>query len=212
MQFLPTAPGTRFGAVVLTDQSTPPKTLITVPLSGTGTGPLVAFGPGTITTYAGAGHRSVYNGDTCWPPARSLLILHGVAVDGAGNLYIADILNNRIRKVTPGGINHDLGGQRNAQVTTATTLRPPAAELDHPTGVAVDGAGNLYIADYGNNRIRKVTPAESSPRLRAPERRVQWRRTSRPISARTSLSLWHRGGWRRQPLYRGPVLTTASAR
>ena len=51
VQFLTTVVGARLGAVVLTDQNTPPNTLITVPLSGTGSGPMVAFGPGTITTF-----------------------------------------------------------------------------------------------------------------------------------------------------------------
>ncbi len=57
VKFLPTVPGTRLGAVVLIDQSTPPNTLITVPLSGTGLGPMIAFGPGTITTICG--HRDI---------------------------------------------------------------------------------------------------------------------------------------------------------
>ena len=65
----------------------------------------------------------------------------GVAVDGAGNLFIADIGTNSIRKVTPAGI-----------ITTVAS-----GQLSFPRGVAVDGAGNLYIADTGNFRIRKVS-------------------------------------------------------
>ena len=156
VQFLPIAPGARLGAVVLTDNSTPPKTLITVWLSGTGTGPLVAFTPGTITTFAGDGAGGFSN-DGGLAPLAELYNPHGVAVDGAGNLYIADTLNNRIRKVTPGGI-----------ITTMQAPEPQAPRgrrCGHQRGTrfpqwsGVDGAGNLYIADQLNNRIRMVTPA-----------------------------------------------------
>ena len=79
----------------------------------------------------------------------------GVAVDGAGNLYIADKYQHQIRKVDSTGIITTIAG-------TGTYGfggdGGPATEawLDSPTGVAVDGAGNLYIADRDNNRIRKV--------------------------------------------------------
>jgi DNA-binding beta-propeller fold protein YncE len=79
---------------------------------------------------------------------------HGVAIDSAGNVYIADTLNNRIRKVSNGIITTVAGGgsQGLGDGGPATS-----AQLSAPIGVAVDSAGNLYIADLNNYRIRKVS-------------------------------------------------------
>jgi len=79
----------------------------------------------------------------------------GVAVDAAGNIYIAEYGNNRIRKVSPSGIISTVaGGGSGGDGGPAT-----GASLYVPTGVAVDATGYLYIAEYGNNRIRKVSPS-----------------------------------------------------
>src|SRR5439155_27031586 len=79
---------------------------------------------------------------------------YGVAVDGAGNLFIADKFNVRIRKVTPAGIISTVaGGGTGGDGGLATVAR-----IDEPYGVAVDRVGNLLIADR-YYRIRKVTPA-----------------------------------------------------
>jgi uncharacterized protein (TIGR03437 family) len=111
---------------------------------------------GVITTVAGSGGRG-FSGDNGPATSAQLDTPGGVAVDTAGNLYIADFGNNRIRKVSNGVI-----------VTVAGTGTPgfsgdggPAtsAQLNLPTGVAVDTAGNLYIAEAWNNRIRLLTPA-----------------------------------------------------
>jgi hypothetical protein len=80
----------------------------------------------------------------------------GVAVDGAGNLYVADAGNNIIRKVTPGGAVTTLAGT--ASVSGGADGAGAAARFSSPRGVALDGAGNLYVADAGNNTIRKITP------------------------------------------------------
>ena len=154
VQFLPTAPGTRMGAVVLADQVG--NTLVTVPVFGTGTGPIVAFGPGIITTVAGTGIPG-YNGDNVPAISTELNNPWGVVVDSSGNLYIADYINHRIRKVTPGGIILSVAGN-GTQGYNGDNIAATSAELNYPAGVAVDGAGNLYIADTGNNRIRKMTP------------------------------------------------------
>jgi sugar lactone lactonase YvrE len=80
-----------------------------------------------------------------------------VAVDSAGNLYIADTGNNRIRKVTfSTGIITTVAGNGTAGYS-GDGVAATSTELNYPSGVALDGAGNIYIADIGNSRIRKVT-------------------------------------------------------
>jgi hypothetical protein len=84
----------------------------------------------------------------------------GVAVDGAGNLYIATSIDNKVRKVAADGTISTVAGT-GARCTTPTTGcgdggRATAAQLSDPRGIAVDGAGNLYIADTDANKIRKV--------------------------------------------------------
>jgi uncharacterized protein (TIGR03437 family) len=81
----------------------------------------------------------------------------GVAVDAAGNVYIADTLNHRIRMVTPDGNIHTVAGNGNAG-RSGDGGQALDAELNHPEGVAVDAAGNIYIADTFNQRIRMVLP------------------------------------------------------
>ena len=80
----------------------------------------------------------------------------GVAVDGVGNVYVADTINHRIRKVTPAGVVTTLAGSGTAGWAEGTGT---AAQFNQPIGVALDGAGNVYVGDYSNHRIRKVTPA-----------------------------------------------------
>jgi uncharacterized protein (TIGR03437 family) len=80
-----------------------------------------------------------------------------VAVDSANNLYIADINNNRIVKVTSAGIATVVAGNGTAGFS-GDGGPASKAQLSYPTGVAVDGVGNVYIADTLNQRIRKVAP------------------------------------------------------
>ncbi len=113
---------------------------------------------GLISTVAGYG-PSGYNGDSRPATSASLSSPYNVALDGAGNLYIADSINNRIRKVD--GVS--------GFISTVAGYGPPgyngdnrpatSAGLYAPRGVAVDGVGNLYIADSSNHRIRKVDAA-----------------------------------------------------
>jgi sugar lactone lactonase YvrE len=118
--------------------------------------------PGVITTVAGK-NSAGFSGDGELAASAQLNAPSGSAVDTAGNLFIADTQNHRIRKVTPDGIistvagggyypNNGLDGQI-GDGGLATS-----AHLSYPTSVAIDNAGNLYIADTGENCIRKVVP------------------------------------------------------
>ena len=109
---------------------------------------------GVAQVIAGNGRPGFY-GDGGPATAAELLAPSGVAMDAAGNVYIADPGNQRIRKVTAEGIISTVAGTGNAGFS-GDGGPATAAEINNPGGVAVDAAGNLYIADAGNNRIREV--------------------------------------------------------
>ena len=113
---------------------------------------------GSITTIAGIG-RTGFSGDGGLAIEARLRSPYGVAVDGAGNLYIADRDNHRIRRVDAGGtITTTAGSGKLGRNEVILGDGGPAVEahLSWPEGVAVDSSGNLYIADAGNHRIRRV--------------------------------------------------------
>ena len=110
---------------------------------------------GVITTYAGTGTAG-FSGDTGPATSAQLSQPQGVAVDAAGNLFFVDSSNSRVRKVTPGGIITTVAGNGLAGYT-GDTGSATSASIRNPLGLAIDAMGNLFIADYGNNVVRKVT-------------------------------------------------------
>jgi len=116
---------------------------------------------GIITTIAGNGGGG-FSGDGGLAVNAEIGELEGVTVDGNGSVFIPDTTNNRIRKVSPDGIITTIAGNGIAGYSGDGGLATNA-QLKNPTGVAVDTAGNLYIADFGNGRIRKVSRLSAFP-------------------------------------------------
>lgn len=189
--FKPTAPGTRYGAVVLSNASGTP--IATAYVFGTGIGPLANFPPGTqstITTISGAGSLAVdenlnlyvvndlnpqvtklpWTGSSYGSPVTlgtSLSELEGVAVDGAGNVFVSDAGNGNVVEIPWTGTGY--GAQRIV-----------ASGLSHPVPVTVDGSGNLYVGIVsltGNDSVIKIawtgsgygTPATLTTQVSYPE-------------------------------------------
>jgi streptogramin lyase len=128
--FTPTKAGTRYGGVELLSNSG--AVIANSYVYGTGTGPQVIFLPGALSTLGGG---------FTYP--------EGVAVDGTGNVYIADTENNAVKEMPPGC----------ASSSCVTTL---GGGFTNPYGVAVDGSGNVYVADTHNNAVKELPPGCAS--------------------------------------------------
>jgi hypothetical protein len=117
-----------------------------------------------ITTIAGSGNPG-YSGDRGPATNASFRVIGGLTVDSAGNLYVADMYNHRIRRIDGGtGVISTIAGN-GTYGYNGDDLWATSVSLNIPMDVAIDGAGNLYIADYGNSRIRKVVGAQHPPFL-----------------------------------------------
>ena len=110
---------------------------------------------GAVSTYAGM----IGRGDSQDGPADQARFNEpiGLALDGSGNLYVADVSDHTIRKISAAGIVSTLAGSPKAIGSTDGV--GSAARFKFPQGVAVDGSGNVFVADSMNNSIRKITPA-----------------------------------------------------
>ena len=112
---------------------------------------------GIITTVAGDG-TCCFSGDGGPATSAQLQTPFGVAVDGSGNLFVSDLYGSRVRKVSPTGIVSTVAGDGSYGLS-GDGGPAVSAKLNAPTGVGVDGDGNVFIADYNNRRIRKVSPS-----------------------------------------------------
>lgn len=110
--------------------------------------------PYAITTFAGA-PGATGSADGSGANAR-FTFPYGMALDGAGNTYVADTFNHTIRKITSGGVVSTLAGL--AGVSGSTDGPGSSARFLSPYGIALDAAGNIYVADTSNHVIRKITP------------------------------------------------------
>jgi hypothetical protein len=118
--------------------------------------PAAAATNNIIVTYAGDGSFG-FGGDGGQATAAALKLPTGVLLDNSANVFIADTGNNRIRKVAANGIITTVAGNGSSG-SSGDGGPATSARLSGPTGLAIDSAGNLYIADTGNNEVRKVTP------------------------------------------------------
>jgi sugar lactone lactonase YvrE len=131
--FTPKAPGQRLGAVVLTSGG---ATVATALLNGTGTGAAVVFPGNAAIVPLGSGFGSSF----------------GVAVDGAGNVYVTDAGNGAVKEIVA------VGGS----IPSSPVIRMLGSGFSSPIGVAVDGAGNVYVANEGNNAVQEIVAVGGS--------------------------------------------------
>lgn len=154
--FAPLYPGLRSGAVVLTNSSG--TVLGYTLLSGMATGSLGILVSGRIDTVAGDG-AWIYSQDGVSATLAPIFLPKGIVVDTAGNLFLSDSSNNRIRRVdATTGMISTIAGIGPSGYSGDGGLATQAM-ISNPAGIVMDGAGNLYIADMGNHAIRRIDAA-----------------------------------------------------
>ena len=115
-----------------------------------------AYSQGIITTFAGNGNIT-FSGDGGPATAASLNNPRGLAIDSAGGVYISDTDNYRVRLVSAAGMISTVAGNGN-MAFSGDGGQAIGASFSDVTGAALDAAGNLYLADASNRRVRRVTP------------------------------------------------------
>jgi hypothetical protein len=125
LTFTPKFAGLRNGAVTIEDSGG--NAIATGYVHGMGSGPQVSFLPGSQSTLHGG-----------------FALPQGVAVDGSGNLYVADSTNNAVYEVPAAG--------------GYTSVKSLGGDFSYPTGVAMDGSGNVFVADAGNSTVKEIPP------------------------------------------------------
>ncbi|HZY61389.1 MAG TPA: Ig-like domain repeat protein [Edaphobacter sp.] len=157
VNFSPKFPGLRTGAIVILD--TAGNVMASRNLSGFGIGSLSVMAPGKITTLAGDGCLNdgpcSTSGSTPATQAAMNLPL-GQATDATGNLYVSDTGNNRIEKVDAAGNITVVAGNSEIAGTAGDGGPALSAQVNAPSTLLVDGAGNIIFADTGNDAIRKI--------------------------------------------------------
>jgi len=108
---------------------------------------------GLASTFAGDGTIGYNEGNAL---SAEFYGPNGIVVDGQGNVYVADFGNNVIRKITAAGVVSTFAGNGTAGFVNGTGT---SSEFNNPAGIAIDASGNIYVADHGNNVIRKITSA-----------------------------------------------------
>ena len=151
VKFSPRFPGIRQGAVLVESGS---QLLASATLSGIAQGGLPVLVPGEINTVAGD-TQWTYQQDGVKAVAASIFLPTGLTVNGAGELFLCDSSNNRVRYVDTTGTIHTVAGT-GTPGTSGDGQLAINAEVNNPSGIAMDGAGNLYIADTGGHVVRRV--------------------------------------------------------
>jgi large repetitive protein len=161
IQFTPTAPGIRTGAIQFFPNEGN-NVQVTVYFYGVGLAPQVAFSTALIDTVAGDG-ISGYSGDNGPAFQAELASPYGVSLDAADNLYIADYGNSMVREVSPTtGVISKIAGTADTTGSMGDGGAAASATFDEPETPVLDGAGNMYLGDIFNNKVRVINPTSGT--------------------------------------------------
>ncbi len=107
---------------------------------------------GAVVTVAGTGQAGFKDGAAA---EAQFAGLNELALDDAGNIYVTEVVNSRVRKISPEGVVTTVAGSGEHGFADGD---PAKAKFSSPSGIAIDAAGNIYVAEIGNQRIRKIVP------------------------------------------------------